>query len=59
MKDKAYMIVVVILGVVAAVMVVWALLILSQKHMVDCDKILDDQNGVNYRPIPKQCKKGK
>lgn len=59
MKDKAYMIVVVILGVVAAVMVIWALLILSQSHRVDCDKILDDQNGTSYRPIPKQCKKGK
>lgn len=58
MKDKAYIVVVVILGVVAAVMVVWALLVFSQTHKVDCDRILDDQNGVNYKPIPKQCKKG-
>ena len=57
MKDKAYVIVVIILGVVAAMMVVWALLMLSQSHKVDCDKILSDQNGTNYRPLPEQCEK--
>lgn len=58
MKDKAY-IVVVILGIIAAVMVVWATFMLNNaSRKVDCDAILRDQNGVDLRPIPKQCKKG-
>lgn len=58
MKDRAYMIAVAILGVVAAVMVVWALLMLSQSHKVDCDVVLKDLTGTGYKPVPKQCEKG-
>ena len=58
MRDKIYAVIIIILSCIAVLLLVWTLLKLSQKHMVDCDAILDDQSGVNFRPIPKQCKKG-
>lgn len=58
MRDKIYAVIVIILSCIAVLLLMWTLLKLSQKHMVDCGAILDDQSGADFRPIPKQCEKG-
>lgn len=58
MREKAYIAVIIILGIIAVALVIWSLFVFSQPHKVDCDTVLQYQSGTNYKPIPKQCEKG-
>ena len=58
MKDKAYEITIIILSIIAVLMVIGTLFLLSQHQKVDCERLLEQRNSIDYMPLPKQCEKG-
>lgn len=58
MSDKIWTVIYIVLGCIAVMMLLWAMMSMNKTSMVDCNRPSMDGNGVDYKPLPKQCEKG-
>jgi hypothetical protein len=58
MKDKLYEWIMILLGCILVAIVAWLMISIDKSSRVDCDNLVRHTNGVNYEPLPEQCKKG-
>lgn len=60
MKDNVWVIMYVILGSIAALMVVSTLIMLNDRgqFQTPCEELIKINNDNTYAPLPKRCEKG-